>query len=86
MAGKVAGNDLQADCTTLFNKYSCQILLSAGTLLLAGCFWFASRIETKTESMQQSLIQIEVSVARIQGALPSSPASPSNVAARPRQP
>jgi hypothetical protein len=54
--------DWFADCRTIFNRHPCPILSGVGAFFITILLWYANRIETKTEDMQESLNQIEYNV------------------------
>lgn len=59
--------DWFADCSALVMRHICRIASVAIPLLFAALVWYAHRIETKTESMQDALQQIQIDVAVIRG-------------------
>ncbi len=58
----MAAPDWFTDCSNLVVRHICRIASVALPLLFAALVWYANRIETKTESMQKSLVQSERNV------------------------
>jgi hypothetical protein len=58
--------DWFTDCRTMFNRHPCTILSAFAAFLFSVLVWYAGRMETKTEAIDDALhlIQMDVAVIR----------------------
>jgi hypothetical protein len=76
----MAAPDWFTDCSNLVVRHICRIASVTIPLMFAAVLWYAHRIEAKTEAMQGSLSQIEVSVGILIDRQPIRSLGPGSVA------
>ena len=67
----MTGRDLLSDCSALFMKYSCKILLSIAAAAFSASFWYASKLDDQNKVIQETLqhIQTDIAIIRTQQGL-----------------